>query len=196
MKTNDDDDETLIETRCKVCGEVTTHTVITEDDEEPTVIQCAVCDETQPYRRRKSLQRKMASSRRSMSSVWVMKKEKIGDVDYKKIIAKRKGFDAIEYEMTGSYKEEDLIDHSLFGIGFVRGTVFPNKIDVLFREGPKLLICARHPEESPLRDVPVSEPKKSGSHGLKNTAGRNTWTTDSVEKRGAKFADWEDEESS
>ena len=48
--------------------------------------------------------------------------------------------------MSGSFKASDVIDHKSFGIGFVSKAILPNKIEVLFRQGSKLLICGPHPK--------------------------------------------------
>ena len=47
------------------------------------------------------------------------------------------------YAMDGIFKEGDVIDHPTFGKGVVEQRVMGNKIQTLFEQGSKLLICAR-----------------------------------------------------
>ena len=182
-RENYDEEDMLIETRCKSCSEITTHTISTEDDEEPTRIQCSICDETREYRSPKSLPRKKASGRRPVLVARKLRKEKIVGNDYNKIIAKRDLSQAIQYEMTASFKKEELINHHYFGIGVVRRTVFPNKIDVLFSEGCKLLICASHEAEILPTALSVSRPHKGRTHNSKNPASWKPWSNISEEKK-------------
>jgi hypothetical protein len=49
----------------------------------------------------------------------------------------------IPYTLSGSFKENDLIDHTIFGLGVVTHLLDNNKIQVSFKEGEKLLISKR-----------------------------------------------------
>jgi hypothetical protein len=49
----------------------------------------------------------------------------------------------IPYALSGSFKENDLIDHAIFGLGVVTHLLDNNKIQVSFKEGEKLLISKR-----------------------------------------------------
>jgi hypothetical protein len=44
--------------------------------------------------------------------------------------------------MTGKFGKDNLVSHPNFGIGIVT-MVAGNKMEVLFRDGPKLLRCAK-----------------------------------------------------
>lgn len=48
---------------------------------------------------------------------------------------------AIAYTMNGKFRSDDLVDHPVFGLGVVRQIVPPNKMQVLFEDGIKLLRC-------------------------------------------------------
>jgi hypothetical protein len=47
---------------------------------------------------------------------------------------------AKDYTMTGSYKVKDMVDHPIFGLGVVL-QVSGNKVDILFKDGKKMLRC-------------------------------------------------------
>jgi hypothetical protein len=48
---------------------------------------------------------------------------------------------AIAYSMNGKFRVDDLVDHPVFGFGVVKLIVPPNKMQVLFEDGVKLLRC-------------------------------------------------------
>ena len=45
------------------------------------------------------------------------------------------------YDMNGKFRANDLVEHSVFGLGIVQLVVGPNKMNVLFESGKKLLRC-------------------------------------------------------
>jgi hypothetical protein len=48
---------------------------------------------------------------------------------------------AIPYDMNGKYRAKRLLMHPVFGLGIVQVVLPPNKIEVLFQDGKKLLRC-------------------------------------------------------
>ncbi len=42
--------------------------------------------------------------------------------------------------MKGSFKKDEIIDHPKFGLGIVSSVIQEHKIEILFKEGPKLLV--------------------------------------------------------
>lgn len=200
MKTEEDYDEEekleekLIEAKCQSCDEITSHTVISDDDDDPTIIQCTVCDETREYHPKKSLKGKSASAKKAGLASKMVRKEKVGLSDFNKIMAKHDVSEAIPYEMTRAYKEAELINHQFFGVGYVRGTVYPNKIDVLFKEGCKLLICAPHEERTLSLETPAPQSQKGHSSHSRNPSAWKPWSSISEEKKDHDFA-WDNEES-
>lgn len=49
---------------------------------------------------------------------------------------------AIAYDMNGKYRLNDLVEHTVFGVGIVKLLIRPNKMQVLFQGGKKLLRCS------------------------------------------------------
>jgi hypothetical protein len=48
---------------------------------------------------------------------------------------------ALPYDMNGKYRGNSLVAHPVFGLGIVKLLIPPNKMQVLFRDGNKLLRC-------------------------------------------------------
>ncbi|MGH7273572.1 MAG: hypothetical protein ACREIQ_03820 [Nitrospiria bacterium] len=49
----------------------------------------------------------------------------------------------IPYTFSGNFKENDLIDHTTFGLGVVTNLLSGDKIQVIFKEGEKILVARR-----------------------------------------------------
>ena len=55
----------------------------------------------------------------------------------------REAGSADPYAVSSKFGADDLIDHPTFGLGIVKEARSGNKIEVLFEEGPKLLVHNR-----------------------------------------------------
>ncbi len=51
---------------------------------------------------------------------------------------------ALTYGIAKPFQQENLINHPKFGIGLVSDIMMPNKIEVIFEYGIKILICSPH----------------------------------------------------
>ena len=49
----------------------------------------------------------------------------------------------IPYSLSGRFKVNDLINHSTFGLGVVTNLITDEKIQVIFKDGEKLLVAGR-----------------------------------------------------
>ena len=56
----------------------------------------------------------------------------LGDMDRTK---------APSYDMNSKFPANSLISHPTFGIGLIKTVIKPNKIEVIFRDGTKMLRC-------------------------------------------------------
>lgn len=61
---------------------------------------------------------------------------------FERLIKKFEGKTPLHYQMTGSFKKDDLIDHDTFGKGVVIESD-RKKIDVLFSDKLRTLVCDR-----------------------------------------------------
>ncbi len=60
--------------------------------------------------------------------------------------------------MTSSFISDDLVNHSVFGLGIVSACIPPNKIELTFIKGPKILICK--PISTAETTAPTTKKKK------------------------------------
>ena len=67
-------------------------------------------------------------------------------VDFAKIFEelaeKFKDKEPLPYNMSGSFKKDDVIDHKTFGMGIVTHASH-DKMEVAFPDGPRMLVCNR-----------------------------------------------------
>ncbi len=127
-----------IDSRCLKCKDVTNHTIVAMVEKEIAKVECNVCRARHKYRApetKKPVKKKAAkkSTRTSKEAKQIaLFEEMTAGLDQDK---------AITYAMTETLKEGDLLNHPTFGLGFVTNTIKPNKIEVIFREYSKVLIC-------------------------------------------------------
>jgi hypothetical protein len=63
-------------------------------------------------------------------------------IEFEKLAEKFKDKEPVPYSMSGSFKNNDVIQHKTFGMGIVTN-VFYQKIEVAFSGGPRLLATGR-----------------------------------------------------
>ena len=128
-----------IESRCTKCRTVMNHTIVAMVAGQPGRVECNTCKGIHNYRKptgRKSPAgtKKSASPRKKTASkvdpdltIWANLDLTSGA--------------AVSYSMRTTFREDDLIKHPTFGLGKVMRLVPPNKVEILFQDGRKLLRC-------------------------------------------------------
>ena len=132
-----------INSYCLKCKDVTNHTIIAMVDSKVAKVQCNICKGRHIYRPEKPVKAKPAKKTTTRAASIASAKLAKAEAFFEELLAGRGKSEALAYSMTDIYKEGDLLDHPTFGLGVVNETVMPNKIEVLFRQGSKLLICGR-----------------------------------------------------
>lgn len=132
-----------IDSRCLKCKDVTNHTIIAMDESEVAKVQCNVCKARHKYRPPKAEKTKKTkpAKKAAAKAKGPTAKEKKAEAHFEALLDGRDSNAAVPYAMTGTFGENALINHSTFGLGVVTREVSPNKMEVAFKEGSKLLIC-------------------------------------------------------
>jgi len=133
-----------IDSRCLKCKDVTNHTIIAMAAGKVAKVQCNVCGGRHNYRPPTAVKKatpKKKSTRPTAASIRQAKAEAL----YEELLASRDPSKTLSYSMTDTFRRGDMIDHPMFGLGVVIETIMPDKIEVLFREDTKLLICGELP---------------------------------------------------
>lgn len=135
-----------IESNCLKCKALTNHIVIALTDDVIAKVQCNVCGGRHKYRPTKpaktpkssTLTRKSGQKISTRISTAALNKNA---ANFDKLLTGKKLDRAIPYSMTTAFGKNDIVDHPTFGQGVVTSTIQPNKIELTFKEGPKILIC-------------------------------------------------------
>ena len=69
------------------------------------------------------------------------KKKKISPhEEWEMVMDQAKGAPIRVYAQDGSFGEGEKVDHNTFGLGLIKKLIKPNKMEVIFEEGTKLMI--------------------------------------------------------
>lgn len=126
-----------IASKCTKCKETTNHTIVAMVAEAVVKVQCNTCNSTHKYRaetkKKTPLRRKAGATKPRVPT----KAERSWD----EFISEVRPEDAVPYNLTTPMVAKMLIQHPSFGLGQVVTTIRPNKMEVQFQSGIKLLRC-------------------------------------------------------
>ena len=124
--------------QCGKCKEERTHIVAAMDGEIVRRVTCSMCGSTHNYKVKPAGIPAGAASATAAAGT----KRKVGsrrtketeafNIDPKRPVK--------SYDMNNVYSANDVINHPKFGLGAVEAALPPNKIEVRFQEGKKMLL--------------------------------------------------------
>ena len=134
-----------VESRCTRCRAILNHTIVAMQGEQVVRVECNTCHGTHNYYPEKKTQTPAAGG--SVKKADAARKPKVdpGALDREEWESLRLTMDpavAIPYDMNSTFRVKKLVAHSAFGLGIVKLLIKPNKMEVLFQCGKKLLRCA------------------------------------------------------
>ncbi len=118
------------------------HTIVSMVATRPARVQCNTCNGVHNYRKEKAATT-VAKAATPKGSARLPRKD-AGETARKEWTALQLGQNgsrAVPYDMKASYEVGSLISHPKFGVGVVKQLLGPNKIEILFEDGLKLLRC-------------------------------------------------------
>jgi hypothetical protein len=112
------------------------HTIIAIVDNLPKKVKCNTCNAQHNFRAKpfKRISTKSKSSTRKTRSK---------ETTHEEYLFRLTGGDPTnskKYNTKGNFEKDEIIDHLSFGIGLVLSVIQVNKIIILFKDGPRLLI--------------------------------------------------------
>ena len=125
-----------IDAWCTKCKLELGHTITVIVDNLPKKVKCNTCNSQHIFRAKqpgKSRTKPKRSTRNTRSK----------ETTYEEYLARLGGGDPAKsrkYNTKGNFGEDEIIDHVSFGIGIVLSVIQVNKIKILFKDGPRLLI--------------------------------------------------------
>lgn len=139
----------IIDARCTRCREVLNHRIVAMVEDKVVRVECNTCGGVHNYyppptakEARASKTAKEPSAARTTAPRASKKDPSETDREEWASLRPTMQIDrAQDYDMTGAYRVNSLINHSVFGLGVVKNLIIPSKMQVLFQDGVKLLRC-------------------------------------------------------
>jgi hypothetical protein len=128
----------IISAKCTKCKSLLDHVAVARDDEGVILkVRCLTCGSEHKYRPEVKKPVKKA-----------VRAKKIDPArDFELLTEKFKGKKPQRYSMSGSFRPEDVIDHSVFGMGIVI-SAFNKQMEVVFSDRPRILVFNRQELET------------------------------------------------
>ncbi len=125
-----------IDSWCSKCKLELGHTIVAIVDNAPKKVKCNTCNSQHNFR-----SKPLSKSRKK--SATTSRKRKSKETTYEEYFLRLQNSDPANsrtYDSKENYKEDEIIVHLRFGIGIVLSVIQTNKLKILFKDGPKLLI--------------------------------------------------------
>jgi len=130
-----------VDALCTKCQLTLAHTVHAVVAGRPVKVECNTCHSVHRYRGTLGAGSGRPAAARA-GGLRAAPREKAAVVGFEELLAKRRG-DAVPYSPKRTFAVDEVVDHPLFGRGFVSALRDGGKIEVTFRSDVKLLVHAR-----------------------------------------------------
>jgi len=135
-----------IDARCTKCRKIMNHTIVAMVASQPVRVKCNTCQGEHNYKNPTPVKKSKASDggQKKAAKVARPKADSQESVrrEWENLCQNMNNAKAVDYKMEGNFPVDSLINHKIFGVGFVQQVCGPKKILVLFQAGRKLLRCA------------------------------------------------------
>jgi hypothetical protein len=126
-----------IASRCTKCKDATGHTIVAMVGEKVVKVVCNTCGSTHVHRGETA---KKVPAKRTPAAAKPRATTK-AQRSWEELLQKAEQGTTVPYSMTTPMKVEMLIVHPTFGLGEVVNCIRPNKMEVQFQDGVKMLRC-------------------------------------------------------
>ncbi len=128
---------------CTQCKMDLAHTIASMKGDKAAKVECKTCKKTHVFRAPKGItepppKKKKKATAAEAAAVSV-------ENEWERLMQQSAASPQKSYSTKGNFKIGDKIAHSSFGQGFVGKLIYPNKIEVIFRNEIKVLIHAGPP---------------------------------------------------
>ncbi len=127
-----------VASRCTKCKEQTNHTIVAMVGTKVVRVECNTCGSVHNYHGEKAAKAPKTTRTSTTSSKPRTTKYQR---DWEELMANVRPEEAIPYSMATPMRDGMLIQHPSFGLGQVISITKPNKMEVRFAGGIKLLRC-------------------------------------------------------
>jgi len=131
-----------IASRCSKCKDITNHTIVAMVGGKVVRVECNTCGSVHNHRSAAPAVKSERSATKSGSAAPRPSRAGKTETEWAAHLSETQASDAIPYSLKTVFKTGDVVQHAAFGLGRVINTINPNKMEVYFRDGVKLLRCA------------------------------------------------------
>lgn len=141
----------IIDARCTRCRDILNHRIVAMVEDKVVRVECNTCNGVHNYyppptvkEAKAAKAAKSSTSSRAASSTPRTSRKDPTEADREEWTSLRPTMQidrALDYDMNGKFRVNSLLMHSVFGLGVVKIVIVPNKMQVLFQDGIKLLRC-------------------------------------------------------
>jgi hypothetical protein len=136
-----------VDSYCGQCKLERVHNVVALVDGEVAKVICKMCGSQHKYKpidpsAPKAAGRGGATRKKKPSGTRRTASAKSLESQWEAAMAEKDPANSRTYSMDGSFEEGEVIEHIKFGHGLVSQVIAGGKMQVLFKDGPKRLICA------------------------------------------------------
>jgi len=122
---------------CTTCKLDLAHVIVAFDGEKVKKVLCKTCNKEHVYKAPKG--GKVPSKKKKTTAN--SKKKTISPLEeWERAMEQAKDAPIRVYAQDGSFREGEKVDHGSFGQGLITKLIQPNKMEVIFEEGTKLMI--------------------------------------------------------
>jgi len=144
-----------VDSWCTTCQLMLAHRVVAAVEGKPEKVICKTCDKRHKYRpnppksrikklqtgkRKTSASKKKATTKRKTTRT---RRTKDPAIIWEELLAAKDVSYAKIYSMSAEFDQDDIIEHKKFGYGLVTEIRAEGKMEVVFKEGTKLLVRGR-----------------------------------------------------
>ena len=123
---------------CVSCKMDLAHTVVAMDGETVKKVLCNTCNKEHVYRAPKG--EKAPTDKKKPVRKTRAKKIVAPDVLWEKALEPAQDLPSKPYTLDGYFESGEKTDHKTFGLGLITKLIQPNKMEVIFKEGTKIMI--------------------------------------------------------
>lgn len=124
-------------------GLVLAHTVVAMDGEKIVKVRCNTCTKTHTYRPPDSASEATAAKRKSARKKREEAAGTAGNVEFDELAKRVDLTRAEKYSVRSNLDVHQVVDHPKFGTGIVFALKEDGKAEVVFRDGPRVLVHSR-----------------------------------------------------
>ncbi len=130
----------IVEAHCTRCRTLTNHTIVAMVGGRPVRVRCNTCGGDHNFRAPQKQVAKPAAVTKPVRKT--AKSRKNADQEqWQGMIDQTDPGVAVPYSMDRSFKQDEIVAHPVFGLGVVTALIKPNKVEILFTGGKKMLRC-------------------------------------------------------